>query len=100
MLAALQSLHAQGQISAATYTADLNAWNQALVTESGLTGTPALELGAVVANVNQIAMSGLLTSSRLPEVFLTVSPGAYTVTLSATDLAGNVGTSTETLTVQ
>jgi D-glucuronyl C5-epimerase-like protein len=29
-----------------------------------------------------------------------LSPGAYTVKLSATDLAGNVGTSTETLTVE
>src|ERR1700751_2668325 len=69
---ALQSLYAQRQISGATYNADRNAWNQALAAESGLTGTPAAELGAVIANVNQIAASGLLTPSRLAEVFLTV----------------------------
>lgn len=68
---ALQGLYQQGQISSATYTADLNTWNQALATH--LSGTPATELAAVIANVNQIASSGQLTASRLPEVFLTVS---------------------------
>ncbi len=71
VLGALQTLSQQGQISLATYTADRNIWNQALATH--LTGTPATELAAVIANVNQIASSGQLTASRLPEVFLTVS---------------------------
>ncbi len=73
VVAALQSLYAQGQISSATYNSDLNAWNAALSTEARLTGTPASELGAVIANVNQIAASGLLIPSRLAEVFLTVN---------------------------
>lgn len=71
--AALQSLYAQGQISSATNTADQNSWNQAVSTDSRLTGTPAAELGAVLANIKQIAASGLLTPSRLAEVFLTVN---------------------------
>jgi D-glucuronyl C5-epimerase C-terminus len=70
---ALQSLYGEGQISSATYNADLNAWNQAVAAESHLTGTPATELGAVIANVKQIAATGFLTSSRLAEVFLTVN---------------------------
>jgi D-glucuronyl C5-epimerase C-terminus/Bacterial Ig-like domain len=69
----LQTLYGQGQISSATYTADQNAWNAALSADAHLTGTPAIELGAVIANVEQIASSGLLTSSRLAEVFLTVN---------------------------
>jgi D-glucuronyl C5-epimerase C-terminus len=73
VLAALQSLYGQGQISSATYSADRNAWNAALTAQTSLTGTPAVELAAVIANVNQIAASGLLTSSRLAEVFLTVN---------------------------
>jgi hypothetical protein len=71
VLAALQGLYKQGQISSATYTADRNTWNQATATR--LTGTPSKELAAVIANVRQIAASGQLTASRLPEVFLTVS---------------------------
>lgn len=73
VLAALQSLYAQGQISSATYTADQSSWNQAVSADSKLTGTPAAELGAVLANVDQIAASGLLIPSRLAEVFLTVN---------------------------
>ena len=73
VLAALQTLYGQGQISSATYTADRNAWNAALTAQTRLTGTPATELGAVIANINQIAASGLLTPSRLPEIFLTVN---------------------------
>jgi D-glucuronyl C5-epimerase-like protein len=73
VLSALQTLYAQGQISSATYTTDQATWNQALSTEANLKGTPAIELGAVIANVNQIASSGQLTASRLPEVFLTVT---------------------------
>ena len=73
VLAALQGLYSQGQISSATYSADRNAWNAALTAHTSLTGTPAVELGAVIANVNQIASSGLLTPSRLAEVFLTVN---------------------------
>jgi len=71
--AALQALYAQGQISSATNSADQNSWNQAVSTDSKLSGTPALELGAVLANVKQIAASGLLIPSRLAEVFLTVN---------------------------
>jgi len=73
VLSVLQSLYGQGQISSATYTADVNSWNQAVSTDSHLTGTPATELGAVLANMKQIAASNLLTSSRLAEVFLTVN---------------------------
>ncbi|MBV9606852.1 MAG: hypothetical protein JO027_17185 [Solirubrobacterales bacterium] len=73
VLGALQTLYQQGQISSATYSADQSTWNQALSTESHLTGTPATELAAVIANVNQIAASGQLIASRLPEVFLTVT---------------------------
>ena len=73
MLSALQSLYGQGQISSATYSADQAAWNAALGAEARLNGTPATELGAVIANINQIAASGLLIPSRLPEIFLTVN---------------------------
>ena len=52
VVAALQSLYGEGQIPSATYTADLNAWNAALSAEMRLTGTPATELGAVIANIN------------------------------------------------
>jgi D-glucuronyl C5-epimerase C-terminus/Bacterial Ig-like domain len=88
VLDALQSLYGQGQISAATYNADRTAWNQALTAETGLSGTPALELGAVIANVNQIAASGLLTSSRLPEVFLTVNRNVQWWTTGVVPTAG------------
>ncbi len=73
LLGALQTLYDQGQISSATYTADKKLWWQALNTEPHLTGTPATELGAVMDNMKQIAAGGLLSPSRLPEVFLTVS---------------------------
>ena len=73
VLSALQALYAQGQISSATYTTNRNAWNAALSAQAHLTGTPAAELGAVIANIGQIASSGLLSASRLPEVFLTVN---------------------------
>jgi D-glucuronyl C5-epimerase C-terminus len=76
VLGALQTLYLQGQISSAIYSADQTTWNQAVSTEANLKGTPATELGAVIANVNQIASSGQLTASRLPEVFLTVSRNA------------------------
>jgi hypothetical protein len=52
---------------------DQAAWNAALGAEARLTGTPATELGAVIANINQIAAAGLLIPSRLPEIFLTVN---------------------------
>jgi D-glucuronyl C5-epimerase C-terminus/Bacterial Ig-like domain len=73
VLAALQGLYQQKQISSAAYTADQKSWNQALSTDGQLSGTPAAELGAVIANMRQIAASGLLTASRLPEVFLTIN---------------------------
>jgi D-glucuronyl C5-epimerase C-terminus/Bacterial Ig-like domain len=73
VLGALQSLYQQGQISPGTYSSDRNAWNAAVSAETRLTATPAVELGAVIANVKQIAASGLLTPSRLAEVFLTVN---------------------------
>lgn len=73
VLAALQSLYTEGQISAATYNADTTAWNAAVSADARLTGTPHTELGAVISNVTQIAASGLLIPSRLAEVFLTVN---------------------------
>jgi hypothetical protein len=73
VLATLQTLYGQGQISAATYTADETAWNAAVSADARLTGTPHTELGAVISNVTQIAASGLLIPSRLAEVFLTVN---------------------------
>jgi hypothetical protein len=70
VLGALQALYRQGQISATTYNTDRATWNQAL--NAHLIGTPGSELAAVITNIRQIASSGLLTPSRLPEVFLTV----------------------------
>jgi hypothetical protein len=73
VLASLQTLYTQGQISAAAYNADTTAWNAALSADARLTATPHTELGAVISNVTQIAASGLLTPSRLAEIFLTVN---------------------------
>jgi hypothetical protein len=69
---ALDTLYAQGQISPSTYSSDHKLWYQTLNTAPKLTGTPASELWAVIANVRHIAACGLLTPSRLSEVFLTV----------------------------
>jgi hypothetical protein len=73
VVAALGRLQQRGRISNATYTADVGSMRSALHTESRLSGTPAAELGAVIANLRQITAAGMLTPARLPALFLTLN---------------------------
>ena len=65
-------LHAQ-TISPTNYRRYLNSFNSALNAVRRLSGTPATELGAVITNLHNIAAAGLLTPSRLPVLFMTLT---------------------------
>ena len=60
-------------ISTSTYRGYLSSFNAALATVKRLEGTRAAELGAVIENLHVITVRGLLTSSRLPALFLTLN---------------------------
>jgi hypothetical protein len=68
----LLKLRATGQITAAEYARCRGDLRQAAGTLAHLKGTRAIELGAVVTNLDAIAASGELTVSRLAAVFLTL----------------------------
>jgi hypothetical protein len=69
---ALQSLQRSGGLSAEAYGEDSSTYTAALSAVKHLSGTRRAELGSVLANVQQIAAAGELTSSRAPAVFLTL----------------------------
>ena len=69
-LTRLRRIHA---ISTAAYRSYLTSLNLALRTVSRLRGTRAAELEAVIENLHNIAARGLLTPSRLPALFLTLT---------------------------
>jgi hypothetical protein len=68
----LQTLYQQGQIDYSTYSTDLRIWNKGVAAEAWFTGTPAAEMGAVIANAQQFAANGAMTPSRLDEIFTTL----------------------------
>ena len=70
--AALQRLLRGGALTEASYRQYTGAYVAATRSLSRLSGTRALELGAVLANVRTLAGAGELTPSRLPVVFLTL----------------------------
>lgn len=70
--AALQRLQRSGAITEAAYRQYQGAYSAAKTSLRRLSGTRAAELGAVVANVEAMATSNLLTPSRLPVVFTTL----------------------------
>jgi hypothetical protein len=59
-------------ITPAQYGAYSASFNGALAAERRLRGTRAWELEAVTENLHNIAAAGMLTSSRLPALFLTL----------------------------
>lgn len=69
-LARLRRIHA---ISTPAYRSYLASFNLALQTGRRLSGTRATELEAVIENLQSIAARGLLTPSRLPALFLTLT---------------------------
>ena len=69
---ALASLRSSDALSAEAYGEDSSAYAAALHAVGRLSGTRRAELGAVLANVQQIAAAGELTPSRLPALFLTL----------------------------
>lgn len=69
-LARLRRIHA---ISTTGYRSYLASFNLALHTVRRLHGTRAAELEAVIENLHNIAARGLLTPSRLPALFLTLT---------------------------
>jgi hypothetical protein len=70
--AVLLRLRTAGAISDAAYSRDLGALVAAKRSLGRLSGTRRVELGAVLANLQAIAASGGLYSSRLPALFLTL----------------------------
>jgi hypothetical protein len=70
--AALQRLEKSGSITEAQYRQYQGGYSAAKSSLRKLSGTRAAELGAVLANVEAMASSGLLSPSRLPVVFTTV----------------------------
>jgi len=68
----LKRLRRSGAISATTYHSYLGSLNAALSTEARLHGTRAIELQAVIQNLQNIAAAGFLTPTRLPALFLTL----------------------------
>ena len=69
----LAGMYHRGQISAATYRSDINAYNGALRVERRLRGTRRNELAAVTSTIHDIAAAHQLTPSRLPAVFATLA---------------------------
>ncbi len=68
----LSKLRRNRAISAGLYQQYSAAYGSALGTVTKLRGTPARELGAVIANVRAMAAAGKLTPGRLPAVFDTL----------------------------
>jgi hypothetical protein len=70
--AALQRLQRSGALSETQYRVYQGGYSAAKSSLRKLSGTRAIELGSVVANVEAMATRGLLTTSRLPVVFTTL----------------------------
>ncbi len=70
--AVLQGLLRTGQISETSYATDEQDYIAAKSTVAELGGVRRAELGAVLANVAQMAGADELSASRLPEAFLTI----------------------------
>lgn len=70
--AALSSLQRSGAISEAAYRQYTTAYTAAQSSLRRLSGTRRMELGAVIANTQQMAAAGQLTPTRLPVIFLTL----------------------------
>ena len=68
----LKRLRDAGQIDDATYGERLAAFNDARAKVKKLTGRRKLELGAVVTTLQDVAVRGQLTASRLAPLFLTL----------------------------
>jgi hypothetical protein len=68
----LARLRRSDAITVGAYRRYGNSFNAALNTERKLSGTRAIELGAVIDNLHQIAASGKLIPSRLPVLFQTL----------------------------
>ena len=68
----LQRLQQAGAISEASYRQYAGAYSAALRSLGRLSGTRSVELAAVLANLQRIAATGQLSSSRLPALFLTL----------------------------
>lgn len=69
---ALLRLRRSGAIGQAEYARYTGALAAAQRTLGRLSGTRAVELGAVLANIRRIAATGLLSPGRLPSLFLTL----------------------------
>ena len=72
-LSELARLHRTGALPAASYSADVSAYHQALATEKRLRGTRRTELTAITVNMHNIAASHQLTVSRLPALMATLA---------------------------
>lgn len=72
VLAVLRRLRRTGAITAADYRHYAAIYRAAVAAAGALSGTAATELGAVLANVGEVAAEGQLTAPRLPAVFLTL----------------------------
>jgi hypothetical protein len=70
--AALLSLERSGAITEAAYGQYTSTYTAARRSLKRLSGTRRTELGAVIANVQQIAAAGEFTPTRLPALFLTL----------------------------
>ena len=70
--AALQRLQKSGALTETQYRRYQASYSAARSSLRKLSGTRAVELGAVVANVEAMAGRGLLRTSRLPAVFATL----------------------------
>jgi hypothetical protein len=70
---ALAALASRGELGASVAAADRSGWIAARVSYKRLSGTRRAELGAVLANLTQIARDGELTPSRVPELMLTLA---------------------------
>ena len=68
----LTRLYRAGRISQSAYQAYQGSFTAALTAEKRLRGVAASELEAVIENLHQIAVRGLLTAPRLPALFLTL----------------------------
>ncbi len=69
---ALQSLQHSGALTAEADGEDASTYTEALRAVKRLSGTRRVELGSVLANVQQIAAAGELTPSRAAALFLTL----------------------------
>jgi hypothetical protein len=68
----LRRIYRAGAITAAEQHAYKSAWSQAQGTARRLRGTRHAELVAVIQNLSDMAARGIITSTRLPALFLTL----------------------------